>query len=106
MNAALRGQRASEIVASNETFVPNEPDEKPGGEDEESAEDRPTVAPPFDPVEFAKGVLGGRPSPARGMAAAMKTPPGPQSEGMFTRRSILATCMKLAKGFQRTMLKL
>ena len=63
----------------------NEPDEKPGDEDEdeESSEgDRPTVAPPFDPVEFAKGVLGGRPSPARGMtaaaaaAAAMKTPPG------------------------------
>lgn len=59
--------------------MPNEPDDKPGGEDqeeEESAEDRPTVAPPFDPVEFAKGVLGGRPSPARGMAAATKTPPG------------------------------
>ena len=54
------------------------PDEKPGGEDqdaESSVEDRPTVAPPFDPVEFAKGVLGGRPSPARGIAA-MKTPPG------------------------------
>ena len=56
----------------------NESDQNPRGEDEddESSEvDRPTVAPPFDPVEFAKGVLGGRPSPARGVNA-MKTPPG------------------------------
>jgi len=73
-----RSSAASAIVASNETFVTNDPDDKPGGEDqdtESSVEDRPTVAPPFDPVEFAKGVLGGRPSPARG-TAAMKTPPG------------------------------
>jgi hypothetical protein len=58
--------------------VTNEPDEKPAGEDqdeESQAEERPTVAPPFDPVEFAKGVLGG-PSPATGVAAAKKTPPG------------------------------
>ncbi len=59
--------------------MPNEPDDKPGGEsqgEEESAEDRPTVAPPFDPVEFAKGVLGGKPSPARGVNAASKTSSG------------------------------
>jgi hypothetical protein len=72
-------ESVSRIVASSETFVTNEPDEKPGGEDhdaESTAEERPTVAPPFDPVEFAKGVLGGRPSPARGTSATMKTPPG------------------------------
>jgi hypothetical protein len=58
--------------------VTNEPDEKPGGDDQDEespTEDRPTVAPPFDPVEFAKGVLGGKPSPAHG-TNAMKTPPG------------------------------
>lgn len=57
-----------------------EPDEKPNDEhhdtdDDPEVQDRPTVAPPFDPVEFAKGVLGGRPSPARG-TAALKTPAG------------------------------
>jgi hypothetical protein len=56
--------------------VTNEPEDKTGGEgqdDEESAldaeQDRPTVAPPFDPVAFAQEVLGGRPSPAAGTPA-------------------------------------
>lgn len=77
--------------------VTNEPEEKTGGEgqdDEESAldaeQDRPTVAPPFDPVAFAQEVLGGRPSPAKGtpaVSAGGRTPaggtrkPSPMPEG-------------------------
>lgn len=55
----------------------NDHEDKTGGEDqeEESTEDRPTVAPPFDPVEFAKGVLGGRPSPAAGTTAVKASDP-------------------------------
>ena len=48
------------------------PDEKTGGEaqDEDSEEqDRPTVAPPFDPVAFAQEVMGGNASPATGIPA-------------------------------------
>lgn len=49
------------------------PDEKTGGEaqddDSDVEQDRPTVAPPFDPVAFAQEVLGGRPSPAAGIPA-------------------------------------
>ena len=54
----------------------NEPEDNPGGEaqdDDESSDaenDRPTVAPPFDPVAFAQEVLGGRPSPAAGTPVA------------------------------------
>jgi hypothetical protein len=57
--------------------VTTEPEDKTGGEaqDEDSDEeqDRPTVAPPFDPVAFAQEVLGGKPSPAAGTPAV--TPP-------------------------------
>ena len=59
-----------------------EPDENTGGEaqDDESSDgeqDRPTVAPPFDPVAFAQEVLGGKPSPAAGTPAVKrKTPLG------------------------------
>jgi hypothetical protein len=66
--------------------VTNEPEDKTGGEgqdDEQSAldaeQDRPTVAPPFDPVAFAQEVLGGRPSPAGGtpaVSAGGRTPAG------------------------------
>ena len=54
-----------------------EPDEHAGEEaqDDDSSEgeqDRPTVAPPFDPVAFAKEVLGGKPSPSAGTPAAAK----------------------------------
>jgi hypothetical protein len=62
--------------------VTNEPEDKPsGGEDhdddsaDDAEQDRPTVAPPFDPVAFAQEVLGGKPSPAAGMPA-VKTAPG------------------------------
>jgi hypothetical protein len=62
--------------------VTNEPEEKKpsGGKDhdddsEDGEQDRPTVAPPFDPVAFAQEVLGGRPSPAGG-TPAVKTNPG------------------------------
>lgn len=52
----------------------NEPDEKAGDrpqdDDAEAEQDRPTVAPPFDPVMFAKEVRGGKPSPAAGTRAA------------------------------------
>jgi len=41
-----------------------------GDEDEE----RPTVAPPFDPIEFAKSILGNRPSPAGGTSAPSDAP--------------------------------
>jgi hypothetical protein len=70
------------------------PEDKPSGDDrdDESADqERPTVAPPFDPVAFAQEVLGGRPSPAAGTAAANTAPApapppaatgaGPMSEG-------------------------
>ena len=60
----------------------NEPEDKPsGGEDQDddsaddAEQDRPTVAPPFDPVAFAQEVLGGKPSPAAG-TPAVKTAPG------------------------------
>jgi hypothetical protein len=62
--------------------VTNEPEDKPSGgadHDDDSADDaeqdRPTVAPPFDPVAFAQEVLGGKPSPAAG-TPAVKTAPG------------------------------
>ncbi len=41
--------------------------------DDDEQEDRPTVAPPFDPVAFAQEVLGGKPSPIAGTPAV--TPP-------------------------------
>ena len=50
----------------------NEPEDKPGEEgqdDDETEQERPTVAPPFDPVAFAQEVLGGKPSPAKGTPA-------------------------------------
>jgi len=58
--------------------VTTDPDEKTGGEaqDEEEEQERPTVAPPFDPVAFAQEVLGGKPSPAAGTPAV---PPPPES---------------------------
>lgn len=57
------------------TSPPKEGAEEKG--DDEGDQDRPTVAPPFDPVAFAKEVLGARPSPAGGMAAALKIPTAP-----------------------------
>ena len=51
----------------------NEPEDKFDFADDESSDDgeqeRPTVAPPFDPVAFAQEVLGGKPSPAAGIPA-------------------------------------
>ena len=63
----------------------NEPEDKTGGvaqdDDADAEQDRPTVAPPFDPVAFAQEVLGGRPSPPAGTpavkAAGHVTPPPP-----------------------------
>ncbi|CAN5920246.1 hypothetical protein BH11MYX4_BH11MYX4_52040 [soil metagenome] len=58
-----------------------DPEDKPNpgagaqGEDsEEEQDDRPTVAPPFDPIAFAQEVLGGKPSPIAGTPAV--TPAG------------------------------
>ena len=51
-----------------------EPEDKTGGEaqaEEDEEQDRPTVAPPFDPVAFAQEVLGGKPSPAAGTPAVV-----------------------------------
>lgn len=50
------------------------PEDKTGydAQDDDSSDgeqDRPTVAPPFDPVAFAQEVLGGKPSPANGTPA-------------------------------------
>ena len=67
----------------------NEPEDKPsGGEDhddesDDGEQDRPTVAPPFDPVAFAQEVLGGKPSPAAGTPAVKANqgaPAGPLSD--------------------------
>ncbi|MEA2751130.1 MAG: hypothetical protein QOI41_5273 [Myxococcales bacterium] len=59
----------------------NEPEDNPsGGEDQDddsaddAEQDRPTVAPPFDPVAFAQEVLGGKPSPAAGIPAVKASP--------------------------------
>lgn len=66
----------------------NEPEDKfrdssdsPQSVDDESSDDgdqeeRPTVAPPFDPVAFAQEVLGGKPSPAAGIPAVKPAGPG------------------------------
>jgi hypothetical protein len=61
--------------------VTNEPEDNPsGGEDQDddsaddAEQDRPTVAPPFDPVAFAQEVLGGKPSPAAGIPAVKASP--------------------------------
>jgi hypothetical protein len=58
--------------------VTNEPEDKTGGEaqdeDSDAEQDRPTVAPPFDPVAFAQEVLGGRPSPAAGTPVVKPAP--------------------------------
>lgn len=59
-------------------MVTNESDEKTGGEaqdeDSDAEQERPTVAPPFDPVAFAQEVLGGKPSPAAGTPAVKAAP--------------------------------
>jgi hypothetical protein len=61
--------------------VGDEPEKTPrGGEesheegsaDAEEEQDRPTVAPPFDPIAFAQEVLGGKPSPAKGTPAVTR----------------------------------
>ncbi len=39
-------------------------------EDGDAQEERPTVSPPFDPIAFARDVLGGIPSPAKGTPKA------------------------------------
>ena len=56
-----------------------DPEDKPPGSEEGSDEDddagdRPTVAPPFDPIAFAKEVLGGRPSPPPGAVTVASVP--------------------------------
>jgi hypothetical protein len=59
--------------------VTNETEDKTGGEaqDEDDAEhDRPTAAPPFDPVAFAQEVLGAKPSPSHG-TPAVRVPSAP-----------------------------
>ena len=65
-----------------------EPDEKTGGEAQEQAsdeaDDRPTVAPPFDPVAFAQEVLGGRPSPAAG--TPIVTPPSDRDAAVVNKQ--------------------
>jgi len=43
----------------------------------ETEQDRPTVAPPFDPIAFAQEVLGGRPSPAAGTPVTKPAPAAP-----------------------------
>lgn len=71
----------------------NEPEDNTGGEaqddDADAEQDRPTVAPPFDPVAFAQEVLGGRPSPAAGTpavkAAGHLTPPPPPARSSTPR---------------------
>jgi hypothetical protein len=49
--------------------VTNEPDDKAGKREPTEGEERPTVAPPFDPIAFAQEVRGGRPSPLGGTPA-------------------------------------
>jgi hypothetical protein len=63
--------------------VTHDPEDKPsGGEDhdgesgDDAEQERPTVAPPFDPVAFAQEVLGGKPSPAGGTPAVKTSPAG------------------------------
>lgn len=53
----------------SEGKAPSPPDADDGDSD------RPTVAPPFDPVEFAKEVLGGKPSPSKGTPVVSSEPP-------------------------------
>ncbi|MDB4940736.1 MAG: hypothetical protein JWP97_270 [Labilithrix sp.] len=72
-----------------------DPEDKPGEEgqepDDADADGRPTVAPPFDPVAFAKEVLGGKPSPMPGTLAATAPPPlGPPPIRRPTPRGLLS----------------
>ena len=63
----------------------NDSEEKPGEErqdEEETEQERPTVAPPFDPVAFAQEVLGGKPSPAGG-TPAVRTEVAPEAAGIW-----------------------
>ncbi len=46
----------------------------------DDGEERPTVAPPFDPVAFAQEVLGTTPSPPKGTPAAAKNPAPPPAK--------------------------
>jgi len=64
------------------TTDPEKP--KPGegardGDDDEEQDERPTVAPPFNPVAFAQEVLGGKPSPIAGTPVV--TPPSDEDPG-------------------------
>ncbi len=65
------------------------PDEKTGGEaqDENSdvEQDRPTVAPPFDPIAFAQEVMGGKPSPSAGTPAVRDAPVPSAHHGPHSR---------------------
>jgi hypothetical protein len=70
----------------------NEPeDKKDEHEDEEddSQEERPTVAPPFDPVAFAQEVLGGKPSPARGTPAQKRVSSGSKQAAFSSKKTPL-----------------
>jgi hypothetical protein len=80
--------RRRDDAFADETEVTHDPEDKPSpaeghrGEDhdgesgDDAEQERPTVAPPFDPVAFAQEVLGGKPSPAGGMPAVKTSPSG------------------------------
>jgi hypothetical protein len=86
--------------------VTNDPEKTGGGPEDDSAdadEDRPTVAPPFDPIAFAQEVLGGKPSPAAGTPAvseqepekraqeSSEEPPPPSAHTRVTPRGVRRT---------------
>lgn len=50
----------------------------PGESADEGGEERPTVAPPFDPIAFAQEVLGGKPSPPAGTPAQRRASAAPK----------------------------
>lgn len=53
-------------------------------EESDEGEERPTVAPPFDPIAFAQEVLGGKPSPAAGIPAVKTAAPPSKGAGKTT----------------------
>ncbi|MBS2015157.1 MAG: hypothetical protein JST00_19860 [Deltaproteobacteria bacterium] len=54
------------------------PGEGAQGESADEGEERPTVAPPFDPIAFAQEVLGGKPSPPAGTPAQRRASVAPK----------------------------
>lgn len=51
-------------------------------EESDEGEERPTVAPPFDPIAFAQEVLGGKPSPSSGTPAVRPPSIAPGSRAL------------------------